>query len=218
MPNFEKNWRPSRPVEASVKFAERVDELRASLRILKPEQIAARAGISYRKSELGSGEFLIPLWGNPHKLTWPELTGSDQLDRPLPDFQLALHLHHLLTADGTPLSDRWVSFADLPGGRMYNAAYQGYSGDQVVKVFGLNLDPFREACLSTGGVEASLASASFTFRPLPRVPLLVTYWLGDEDFPSSCKILFDASATHYLPIDGCAILGSMLVRMLQSAA
>ena len=43
---------------------------------------------------------------------------------------------------------------------------------------------------------------------------MVTYWLGDEDFPSSCKILFDESASHYLPIDGCAILGSMLVRRL----
>jgi hypothetical protein len=46
---------------------------------------------------------------------------------------------------------------------------------------------------------------------------MVTYWLGDEDFPSSCKILFDASASHYLPIDGSAILGSMLVRKLLAA-
>jgi hypothetical protein len=47
--------------------------------------------------------------------------------------------------------------------------------------------------------------------------MLVTYWLGDEDFPSSCKILFDSSATHYMPIDGCAIAGSMLAKKLRKA-
>jgi len=57
-------------------------------------------------------------------------------------------------------------------------------------------------------------SASFIYNALPRIPMMVTYWLGDEDFPSSCKILFDASAPHYLPTDACAILGSMLTRKL----
>ncbi len=31
--------------------------------------------------------------------------------------------------------------------------------------------------------------------------MAVNYWCGDEDFPSSCKILFDSSASHYLPTD-----------------
>jgi len=57
-----------------------------------------------------------------------------------------------------------------------------------------------------------MGSASFIFQALPNVHLMVTYWLGDEDFPSSCKILFDETAIHYLPIDACAILGSMLTR------
>jgi hypothetical protein len=46
---------------------------------------------------------------------------------------------------------------------------------------------------------------------------MLTYWLGDEDFPSSCKVLFDESASHYLPIDACAILGGMLTRKIIAA-
>ena len=61
-----------------------------------------------------------------------------------------------------------------------------------------------------------VGSASFVMQALPNLPMLVTYWLGDEDFPSSCKILFDSSATHYLPIDGCAIAGNMLTKKLRS--
>ncbi|NJC95606.1 MAG: DUF3786 domain-containing protein, partial [Anaerolineae bacterium] len=57
-------------------------------------------------------------------------------------------------------------------------------------------------------------SASFVFQALPRLPLMVTYWLGDEDFPSACKIMFDESASHYLPIDACAILGGMVAKKI----
>lgn len=214
MVKFAENWRPSRSSEASDRLAERVDELRSALRPRDPEQVAARSGASYLVLGAGRGELHVPLWGNVCILTWPDLAGFDARFEALPVFLQALLAYHLLTADGTPVSGTWVSFAELPDGRMYNAAFQGYSGDEVAKSFEMNLEAFREACRSAGGTEISLASASFTFRPLPRVPLLITYWLGDEDFPSSCKILFDQTASHYLPIDACAILGSMLVRKL----
>lgn len=214
MPDFGKNWRPSRAMEASAKFAERVDELRQTLRLLDPVLVAARSGTSYLMLGPGRGELHVPLWGNVCILTWPELNGYDRRAEHLTDFQLAFLLYHLLTADGIPVSGEWVSFADLPDGRMYSAAFQGYSGDEIVKKFGLHLEQFRKACLSAGGMEANVASASFIFLPLPHVPLMITYWLGDDDFPSSCKILFDETACHYLPIDACAILGSMLVRNL----
>ncbi|HJZ12415.1 MAG TPA: DUF3786 domain-containing protein, partial [Acidobacteriota bacterium] len=113
-----------------------------------------------------------------------------------------------------PLSGRWVSFADLPDGRMYNAAFQGYTGDEISKIFSLELRDFETACEKAGGQAVDTGDAAFRFQALPRVELLVVYHLGDEDFPSSCKILFDASATHYLPIDGCAILGSLLVKKI----
>lgn len=216
MPDFGKDWRPARSPEASAKFAERVDELRESLLLLDPNLVAERSGAAYMTLGLERGELHIPFWGNVCILSWPELGGYGHLiePQPLTDFQLAFLFHHLLTADGTPVSGKWVSFADLPDGRVYNAAFQGYSGDEVTKAFGLDLNAFCEACQSAGGQPAGLASASYVFQPLPHVPLMVTYWLGDEDFPSSCKILFDESASHYLPIDACAILGSMLVRKL----
>ena len=218
MPDFGKDWRPSRSPKASAKFAERVDELRWALRILDPNVVAARSGAAFLSLGPGRGELHLPFWGNICVLPWPDLAGQDHLSKPLTDFQLAFLFHHLLTADGTPLSGRWVSFAELPDGRVYNAAFQGYSGNEIVKAYGLDLEAFRRSCISAGGTEADFGSAAFVFQPLPCVPLMITYWLGDEDFPSSCKILFDESATHYLPIDGCAILGNMLVRKIHSAA
>ena len=95
---------------------------------------------------------------------------------------------------------------------MYNAAFQSYTGDAVVKHFGLDIEAFKAACIKVGGTQIDVGSACFIFQALPRVPLMLMYWLGDEDFPSSCKVLFDESASHYLPVDGCAILGSLLTQ------
>jgi len=214
MSAFGKDWKPSRSGQVDAQFAARVDELRSTLRFQEPGLIAARSGVPYLTFGSGRGELHIPFWEDVYILSFPELVGFNAHDDPLPDFQQALLLYYLITADGTPVMNKWVSFADLPDGRMYNAAFQGYSGDEVVKAFGPDLVVFRSACLKAGGKPVDIGSASFVFQALPRMPLMITYWLGDEDFPSSCKILFDESAYHYLPIDACAILGSMLVRKL----
>lgn len=210
MSDLHRDWKPPRTPTSAEQLAGRVDQLKSTLRVQDPGLVAVRSGSSWLTLGPERGEIHVPLWGEVCILTFPDLTAYNTRDERLPDFKLALLLYYLLTADGAPLTGRWVSFADLPGGRMYNAAFQGYSGDEVVKAFGLDLDGFTSACSRAGGEPVEVGSASFVFQALPRLPLLLTYWLGDEDFPSSCKILFDESAGHYLPIDACAILGSML--------
>jgi hypothetical protein len=188
----------------------RAGELRASLEAIPAEVLAERTGSVYSSIGPRRGEFRLSLFDSPLVGTYPDLTFFTPIGDKLPAFQQALLLYYFVTADGTPLTGKWVSFADLPGGRMYNHAFQGYSGDELVKVFGRDLQAFKTACLALDGQPVGIGDASFSFSALPRAPLLLTYWLGDEDFPSSCKVLFDSSATHYLPIDGCAILGSLL--------
>ena len=217
MSDFLKAWKQSRTPTAAEQLAGRVDELRSTLRVQDPELVAVRSGSSWLTLGPGRGELHIPVWGKVQILCFPQLTGCNEKDDRLPDFQLALLLYYLLTADGSSLTGKWVSFADLPDGRMYNAAFQGYSGDEIVKQFGLDMDGFKQTCEKAGGKPVEMGSASFIFQALPKVPLMLTYWLGDEDFPSSCKVLFDESASHYLPIDVCAILGSMLTRRLGMA-
>jgi len=211
-----KYWRPSHSKSAATQLAARAHELRVALRSRDPALVAARSGASYLELGPGRGELQVPLWGEICIFSWPELTGFNARDDLLPDFQQTLLLYYLSTSDAAPLTGKWVSFAELPDGRIYNAAFQGYSGDEISKTFGPNLDAFTKACTLVGGIEAGIGDASFIFQALPPVPLMVTYWLGDEDFPSSCKILFDESACHYLPVDACAILGGMLARRLLS--
>jgi hypothetical protein len=84
--------------------------------------------------------------------------------------------------------------------------------------FSQGADQFAAAALAIGGAPLPFADLAFAFRPLPCAPLLIACWQGDEDFPASCRILFDASAPRHLSTDACAILGSMLARRLTSSA
>jgi hypothetical protein len=210
MNDFNRDWRPKQSTP-SVKLAGRLDELRSALRLRDPNLVAARSGASYLELGPDRGELHVPFWGNVCVLSFPELVGYNH-DEHLSDFQQTLLLYYLVIADGTALTGKWVSLAGLPDGLMYNAAFQGYTGNEVVKTFGFDLEAFKSACVKAGGTQIGIGNTSFIFQALPHIPLTLTYWLGDEDFPSSCQVLFDESAVHYLPVDVCAISGSMLTQ------
>ncbi len=201
------------------KFSRRVNELRQALVLRQPQDLAAQAGAVFEPSGPGRGALYFSLWGaeqgTPVVLSFPMLVACDQRSgQELPQMFQALCLYYFYLADGSPAAGRWVSFADLQDGRFYNQAFQGYTGSELARFFGADQGRFEAAARRLGGVPAGLGDSSFVFRALPRLDLAVVYWQGDEDFPASCQVLFDAAANHYLPSDGCAILGSMLTRRL----
>lgn len=197
------------------KLAARLAELRSELKLkANPHDIAAHSGAEYKSVE-GTGLLRLSLFGQFVHVTFPDLVACDaQTDASLPDSLQVLLLYYLNTADGTPIEGRWVSFADLPDGRFYNQAYQGYTGKELARHFGNDIDSFAGAACKLDGMPIACGDAGFVFYALPRVWLAVVAHRGDEDFPPSYQILFDASVSHYLPTDVCAILGSMLTRKL----
>ena len=196
---------PSKPA-----LAIRVDELREALKQIPVNLLAERTGASYQAIGPGRGEFRLSLFDSPTIVTYPGIIGVDAKDDELPlPFQAVL-AYYFHTSDGASLTGQWVSFAELPDGRMYNQAFQGYSGNLLTKAFNLDIQSFRRACASAGGRPVEFADAAFAFNALPHIPLLVTYWLGEDEFPSASKVLFDPTAVRHLPIDVCAILGGML--------
>jgi len=133
-------------------------------------------------------------------------------------FIQSIILTYLVTADGTTPSSRWVGFRELPDGLFYVQAFQGYTGDRLVRELGGGIEAFRRAGERLGGGPLEIGDAGYVFRVLPRVHLGLVYWEGDEEFPSQARVLFEDTAAHYMPTDGLAILGSQLVgRMLKAA-
>ena len=196
----------------------RLDELRGRLSLFPPTLLAGRTGASYLELGQGRGEFHLALLGASIILTYLDFRATlASTDAPLPAFKHALLLYYFLQSDGTPSAEKWISFADLPDGRIYSSAFQGYTGDLLSKTFLLDLSGFRATCQKADGVPVTFGDAAYRFSALPRMDLLLVYHLGDEDFPSTCNLLFDANAGHYLPAEACAVLGSSLTQKILRA-
>ena len=190
----------------------RVEQLRIELKRVAGQILALRSGSRYDHKE---NQIRIKLFDREIIVPCADLIAREAGDSEiLPVHLQALCLYYLITSDGTPLEGRWIAFAELPDGRFYNQAFQGYTGNELVAKFGTSIEGFRQASKQICGEQIAYGDEGFVFQALPRVPVAAIYHLGDDEFPSTCKLLFDASASHYLPTDVCAILGSMLTRRL----
>lgn len=85
------------------------------------------------------------------------------------------------------------------------------------KAFSGNYEKFRETLSSLGGVfEGKLNAGSFSWhlRILPKIPLRIIYYDGDEKFPCEIRILFDENASRFMEFECLAFLGGCLVRAM----
>ena len=193
----------------------RVEEIRQTLKDKEPEFLANRTGAIYTPKGDSGGEFKLAFWSQEVILNFPDFNGiyADN-DKPLNTFDLMMLAYYFDVCDGTPIKDEWIAFNQIPGGMFYAQAFQGYTGNELAKVFENNAEAFQEANEKLGGRREFFGNLAYSYQVLPRVPVMVVCWLGDEDFPSSYRMLFDANAHHHLVTDAYAILGSNLTRKL----
>lgn len=194
----------------------RLDELRQQLRSQNHEQLAVRTGSIYRSLDQSSGEFHLKLWDHHLAIKFPELVAYNRHSgEETSEINTAMLLYYYATCDGTRPTGQWISFSDLPDGRFYNHAYQGYTGGKLAQVFSNDFDKFCQVAENLNGKRVYLlGDAAYEFYVLPLVSVLLVTWQGDEDFNATYQILFDAAVKHHLPTDACAIIGSNLTRRL----
>ncbi len=193
------NWRDS--------LRAKIAQAREALAGLPLEELARRSG------GVAEGKTLVlPFFGAPYRVTWPELEVLTPDGEGCPEELTAMFLDYLLLGDGTDPSGHWIGFRELPHGGFYFRAFQGYTGDILVRE--LDFPSFRRAAQALGGEPLELGDAAYRFLALPKLPLAVVWWEGDEEFPPKATVLFDATAGEYLPAEGLAILGRILCRKL----
>ncbi|MGB9673093.1 MAG: DUF3786 domain-containing protein [Anaerolineales bacterium] len=191
---------------------QRASTLRQELRQRPLENFAQLTATNFNH-DLQCFEFHY--WTNLTYLKVPEFIAFNSINQqPLNVFHQALILYYFHLADGAALAHRWIAFSELPEGRFYNQAFQGYTSNPLLQHFGENIIQLENAALSLHGEKIKFADFAFRFQVLPRLILLLAYWQGDEDFPPNYQILYDANVIHYLPTDVCAIAGKLLTNKL----
>jgi hypothetical protein len=187
-----------------------VDSLRTELLSRDKFSLAKNTGAEYR-----NGRYILEIWNKPVSIADDDFIAIDiENGIPCDNLTQAMLAYYMHTSDGAPVRDDWISFRELPGGQFYATAFQSYTGDRLTASFGEDIESFARASEKLNGLAQPFGDAAFYFQALPRVPVAVVCWLGDEDFPTSFRLLFDDSIKHHLPTDACAVLGSMLTRQL----
>ena len=196
-------------------LGDRIDEIRSSLMKKRPEILAGQTGSLYTPKDGTSGEFKLAFWSRDIILSFPGFTGvyADTGEN-INLFDMTMLAYYFDTSDGAPIAGKWIAFNQIPGGLFYAQAFQGYSGDVLAKVFGNDSEAFIDANERLQGRREFFGNIAYSYQVLPRIPILVVCWLGDEEFPPSYRILFDSNAHHHLVTDAYAILGSALTRKL----
>jgi hypothetical protein len=192
-----------------------VEGAREALSHVKPSKLALRGGCQ-RDAD---GSFRLAFFWQEYVISGDDFTvrRADTGEEPS-SFTQGLILTYLATADGTTPSGRWIGLRELPDGMFYAQAFQGYSGNRLVRELQGGIETFRCAAETLDGEPLAIGDAGYVFTILPRVRLAVVYWRGDEEFPSQVQVLFEDTTAHYLPTDGLAILGSQLVGRILKAA
>jgi hypothetical protein len=203
-------------------FTRRVGTLRTELAQCSPQILAERTGAVFEPVDEQSGIFHLQLWGQPITISFPDLVVLNASHEPSALVIQALVIYYFHTAHGPAPTGAWISFSELPDGKFYNQAFQGYSGKQLSRAFGNDTTAVMLAARKTGArsipaTQTSIGDFASLFRVLPHLPILLVGWQGDEDFPASYQLLFDVTAANFLPTDVCAIVGGMLVRKIIAA-
>jgi hypothetical protein len=207
-------WEPETARALPAPLWQRLEELRTLLRRTDPNRLAARTGAT-----LVAGSLRLPVWERPVAIDVCDFVAHDcATAAELDPFSQVLVAYYLYTADGCLPAGSWIAFSELPDGLFYAQAFQGYTGHRLAQVFGDDVDAFGRAALAAGGRAVTFGDRSFAFSVLPYVSLLAVCWLGDEELPTSYRLLFDSNASHHLTTDGCAVLGSALTRRLLNTA
>ncbi len=190
-----------------------------ALRQADPQEVASRAGVEFDPETKGYSVSLLngSVLCNPWSQQIVPLGEVSTFSR---DFQLSLAvLHYLLHAKDKPAADKWVSEKDLPGGSLFFTAAHALPMDLLIAAFEGRPDLLDAAALVTGGQKTDIAGLSYRFSVLPRIPFLLIFWEGDEEFASSCHLLFDETITaHFGSLDLVWALVNVFIQALLASA
>lgn len=126
---------------------------------------------------------------------------------------------YLLHAGRGEPAGSFAPYRELPGG----ADFARYMATQVEsrlaeRFAGRVPDLTAAARAIDGGPGRSEVSADavLAFPALSKVPLLITFYDADEDFPAEAKLFYDTTAPDFLDLECLAVLGMMLVDELSA--
>ena len=190
----------------------------AELTQRNPKGVASHSRSAYFFEE-GQEGLVVPYFGQPRRVTWPEVTvapveGSGEL----PLTEQILILHYLENTSGTEPEGANIDFKQVPQGGFYWSAFVSRAVKPLLDTFGDAPDFYLQVATALGGDPQPFGDAAARFLAFPLVPVTHVLWRGDEEFDPEASILFDATIPEHLSTEDIAALAGASVYRLMAAA
>jgi len=127
-------------------------------------------------------------------------------------------LAYLISAQDLPLANKLVRAEALPGGQFFFRGIHSLPTEKLEKAFGGYPEALHKIAEQFSARRCDFGDASIQFFVLPRLPLTVVVWKGDEEFRARASILFDQTAAAHLPLDALLAAVNLAVEALVNAS
>jgi len=184
------------------------------------EQQCLKSGAQYQVID-SQKVILVEYLNQSYQVTVPDvevLLKDSEESVPLRD--KILILHYLTQARGTPLSNKIITYKELPEGANYFRTFSKRAIKPLVDHFGREPGQLVNTAKKLGGRRVDYGDVAVTIDAFSRVPVTLVLWRGDEEFPAEGSILFDSTISDYLSTEDinvlCEIIAWRLVKLLKA--
>ncbi len=183
----------------------------------------AAADLAAHAGELGltlkDGQVLVPCLGREYLVgregVCPADGGSAHVNHRI---VLAYYLLHGGRGEN---AGRYLPYRELPGGADFARTLEQLVDTRLAASFSGRSAELSAAARALGAEPAPEAAAGDVVclvPALPGIPLLISFYDADEDFPAQAKVLYDLTAPNFLDLECLAVLGHLLVQELEARA
>lgn len=134
---------------------------------------------------------------------------------------VAPFLNYVLYGKGLDPTGDWRSFRELADGRERYPLFQKRCEEQMKQVADGYTELFDDMVHIFSGKQVDpqfQSDISVVLHPLPKMPIMVCYWLPEEGMQSSFNVFFDQTADKNLDIGSIYSLGAGLAQMFTRIA
>ena len=180
------------------------------------EQQCLKSDTQYRVID-SQKVILVEYLNQSYQVTLPDVEISlGASEETVPLREKILILHYLTQAKGTPLSNKIITYKELPEGANYFRTFSKRAIKPLVDHFGQEPGQLVNTAEKLGGRRVDYGDVAVTIDAFSRVPVTLVLWRGDEEFPAEGSILFDSTISDYLATEDinvlCEIIAWRLVR------
>lgn len=133
--------------------------------------------------------------------------------------QVFIHIHIAQGGSAQP-TGKWRNLVEIPNTVSKIKSMKDHVETPLIEKFQDNTRALIQSALKIGGIDKHAdyptSDVAMLFSPLPRVPVMLMFWDGDETdgFGAEAKLSFDDTITQHLDIESIMFLSERLMELL----